>query len=323
MRVGILDPGYSRGVLAAGLKLLESMFRLSRTKADLYHALSPVGGAMAVLMRKAPLAVTVHDMIPFNLCGYDYAWKSRLVRQCIRLSVKRCDAVIVPYSATGAELVSRLGVPADKIYVAHYGVDHEAYFPRPDEKRLGFTVLYAGEVSRSKGVDALLRAFALVKKRVAAAKLIIAGKRSKDQPFLEGMAEDMGLRDVVFPGYIPEDELSRYYSSAAVMVFPSRCGFGLSMLEAMACGTPVIAGAVLDAPEFVGDAGILVNPDDIEAIAESIIRVLTDAGLSAELSAKALEKSKACSWEKTAEETAEIYASVLRRKTQFIPSQQQ
>ena len=312
MRVGILDPGYSRGVLAAGLKLLESMFRLSRTKADLYHALSPVGGAMAVLMRKAPLAVTVHDMIPFNLCGYDYAWKSRLVRQCIRLSVKRCDAVIVPYSATGAELVSRLGVPADKIYVAHYGVDHEAYFPRPDEKRLGFTVLYAGEVSRSKGVDALLRAFALVKKRVAAAKLIIAGKRSKDQPFLEGMAEDMGLRDVVFPGYIPEDELSRYYSSAAVMVFPSRCGFGLSMLEAMACGTPVITANTSSLPEVTGEAGILVDPLDVEAIARAMQRVCSEQELRERLRFRGLAQAKKFTWDAAAKKTLRVLEMVGR-----------
>jgi glycosyltransferase involved in cell wall biosynthesis len=162
-------------------------------------------------------------------------------------------------------------------------------------------------------VDALIKAFGIVKQHITDAELVIAGKRSKDQPLLERLSNEMGVQDIIFQGYIPEDELPDYYSSATVMIFPSRCGFGLSTLEAMACGTPVIVGAALDAPEFVADAGILVNPDDIDVMAMSIIRVLTEQGFREQLSAKAIARAKAFSWEKMARETVEVYRNVLTK----------
>jgi glycosyltransferase involved in cell wall biosynthesis len=170
-------------------------------------------------------------------------------------------------------------------------------------------------VSLSKGVDVLIRAFGLVKESIGDAELLICGKRSKDQPSLEWLRREMGLRDVTFLGYVSEDELPGYYSSATVMIFPSRCGFGLSTLEAMACGTPVIAGAVLDAPEFLDDAGILVNPDDIAVLAESIRRVLTEPGLREKLSAKSIARAKSFSWEKMAIETAEVYRDMYENRS--------
>jgi glycosyltransferase involved in cell wall biosynthesis len=98
------------------------------------------------------------------------------------------------------------------------------------------------------------------------------------------------------------------------MIFSSRCGFGLSTLEAMACGTPVIVGAVLDAPEFVADAGVLVNPDDINELAQSIIKVLTEPALRAQLSVKAIERAKTFSWEKMARETVKVYDGTMQMK---------
>jgi len=309
-KVRLLQQGFSRGVSAAGTKLFKLIVDLLFAKADLYHAISPVGGATAALLGKAPLVVTIHDLIPFNVKGYDYPWKYSFMRLCIRLSVKRSDAVIVPYKVTKDEIISRFKVPDEKINVVNYGVDRTFYYPQTSIKRESRKILYIGEVSRSKGVDVLIRAFDLVKKSIDDAELLIGGKRSKDQPLLESLSHEMGLKDVTFLGYIPEDELPSYYSSAMVMIFPSRCGFGLSTLEAMACGTPVVVGAVLDAPEFVADAGILVNPDDIDEMAKSILRVLMEPGLREQLSAKAIERSKTFSWEKMARKTVEVYRNV-------------
>jgi glycosyltransferase involved in cell wall biosynthesis len=165
-------------------------------------------------------------------------------------------------------------------------------------------------VSRSKGVDALIRAFALVKRSLPDVELLIGGKRNKDQPLLERLSREVGLNDIIFLGFVPEDDLPGYYSTATLMIFPSRYGFGLSTLESMACGTPVIVGAALDAPEFVADAGILVNPDDIDEMAKSIIRVLTEPGLRERLSAKAVARAGEFSWEKMAQETLEVYSAV-------------
>jgi glycosyltransferase involved in cell wall biosynthesis len=172
-------------------------------------------------------------------------------------------------------------------------------------------------VSRSKGVDALIRAFAIVNKRINGSELLIGGKRSKDTPWLEGLCREMGVDNVTFLGYIPEDKLRDYYSSASAMVFPSRSGFGLSTLEAMACGTPVVVGAVFDAPEFIADAGVLVNPDDINHLAQSIVKVLTVPGLKELLSEKAIKRAKNFSWEKMARETTEVYLSILQLQLPF------
>jgi glycosyltransferase involved in cell wall biosynthesis len=309
VNVRVLHQGLSRGVFAAGMKQFKFIFDLLFTRAAMYHAISPMAGATATLLGKSPLIVTIHDLIPFHVSGYDFSWKHWYIRLCTRISVLRSSAVIVPYKVTKDEIISRFKVPEEKIYVVNYGVDHSFYYPR--KNAVTAKVLYIGEVSRSKGVDALIRAFCVVKQEVVDAALVIGGKYSRDQPFLEKMSKEIGARDVIFSGYVPEDELPRHYSSATVMIFPSRYGFGLSTLEAMACGTPVVVGASLDAPEFVADAGILVDPDDINGMAKNIIRVLTEPGLREKLSEKAIERAKEFSWEKMARKTVELYNDLL------------
>jgi len=306
----ILHNGFAQAVLKVGIKQLKFMAGLLFVKADLYHAASPMGGAPAALLGKSPLIVSIHDVIPYHVGGYDHAWKYAYKRFCTRLSVERSVAVIVPCRTTGAELSSLLNVPESKIHVVNYGIDHMEYYPRPGIARSERSVLYVGEVSRAKGVDALIRAFALVKEDIEDAELLIIGKRHRDQPLLERLCLDLGLRDVTFLGYIHEDLLPDYYCRASVMVFPSRYGFGLSTLEAMACGTPVIAGAVLDSPEFIGDAGILVDPEKPEELAVAVKRVLTEPGLKEKLSDSAVERAAEFSWERTAREIAYIYYSV-------------
>ena len=308
----VLHHGFAHAVLKVGIKQLRFIADLLFIKADLYHAASPMGGAIAVLLGKSPLIVTIHDVIPYHVSGYDYSWKYWYKRFCTRLCVQRSDAIIVLCKATGKEVVSLFNIKESKIHVVNAGVDHMKYCPRPNIKRSDGMVLYVGEVSRAKGVDALIRAFACVKKDIPAAQLVIAGKRHKDQPLLEQLCRDLGLKDATFKGYIPEDVLHRYYSAATVMVFPSRYGFGLSTLEAMACGTPVIAGSVLDSPEFIGDGGILVDPENIDELALSIKRVLTEPDLKEHLSVKAVERARAFSWEKMAKEIAEVYCAVKR-----------
>ncbi len=307
INLNLLHQGFSRGVLIAGIKLFRFVTDLLFTEADLYHAISPIGGTIAAFLGKSPLAVTIHDVIPFYVSGYDYSWKYRFLRYCIERSVKSGDVVIVPYQVTKEALVSLFNAPVSKIHVVNYGVDHMIYYPRPAVKRAASQVLYIGEVSRSKGVDALIRAFGMVKERIHDAELLIGGKASNDQPFLEELSRESGLRDIHFLGYIPEEEVPQYYASCTVMVFPSKCGFGLSVLEAMACGTPVIVGAVLDAPEFVAGAGILVNPDNIDALAKAIVNILMELEFRELLSAKAIERAKLFSWEKAAKETVGIY----------------
>lgn len=313
LEVHVVEQGFSKGVLGAARKLFGLAGQLLSDRSDVYHAISPTGGAVALLLGKGPLVVTVHDLIPFQVEGFDSSWKARLVRGCTRLCIKKSAALVVPYRITKEKIASSLGGSADRIHVVSYGVDHETYYPRPELKRAEHRILYIGEVSCSKGVDVLIRAFAEVKRSVPDAELVIGGKSSKDQPTLEELARSLSVPDIVFKGFVPEDELANYYATTTVMAFPSRYGFGLSVLEAMACGTPVVAAAALDAPEFAEGTGILVPPDDPPALAARLVAILTDSNLKAELSRIGLAKAEQYSWKNQAEATQAVYDRVAAR----------
>jgi glycosyltransferase involved in cell wall biosynthesis len=304
--------GSSEGVLAAASKLARVFIELPRERADVYHALSTPAGSAAVVLGKRPLVVSVHDLLPFQVRSYNSRLKNSYARQSTTLCIERADALIVPFQVTKDALVSEHGAAAAKIHVVHFGLDHATYFPRPHLERRPREVLYLGEVSRGKGVDVLLRAFALVEQRLPDARLLICGKPNADRPGLEELARTLALRNVEFRGFVPEAELAEYYARATVMTFPSRYGFGLSSLEAMACGAPVVVSATLDAPEFVGDGGLLAKPEDPEDLARCLLRVLEDAGFRGELAQKGIERARLFSWRKMAERTRDVYESVRR-----------
>jgi glycosyltransferase involved in cell wall biosynthesis len=310
----VVDTGFAKNTLNGLLKLPQQALDLLRADADVYHAISPMGGAPAALLGRRPLVVTIHDLIAFNVAGFESNLKHRLAQQCVRICLKLADAIIVPYQVTKDELVSRLHADPSKVHVVNYGVDHQSYFPRPSIARLPRTILYVGAVSRSKGVEVLVRAFAQVKARVPDAKLLIGGKSSLDQPMLEGLVQSLGVKDVTFAGFIAEAELATHYAQATVMVFPSHYGFGLSTLEAMACGTPVVGVRALDAPEFFADAGILAEPDNVDDLGNCLSKVLTDSDLQQDLSRRSIARAALFSWARTARENVSVCEQVARRR---------
>jgi len=309
----LVDSGFAKNTLDGLFRLPQQSLELLRSDADVYHAISAAGGAPAALLGRRPLVVTVHDLVPFNVSGYESSQKHRLFQQCVRICLKRADAIIVPYQVTKDELVARLHADPAKVHVVNYGVDHKSYFPRPDVARAPRTILYVGAVTRSKGVEVLIRAFAQIKARVPDAKLLIGGKSSVDQPMLESLGKSLGVTDLSFEGYVPEADLARRYCEATVMVFPSHYGFGLSTLEAMACGTPVVGVRALDAPEFFADAGILAEPDNVDSLAECLSSVLVNPDLQRDLSQRSIARASLFSWERTARGNVGVYEKVLRR----------
>ena len=310
----VIDAGFAKNTLHGLLRLPKQAVDMLRARADVYHAISPMGGAPAALLGKKPLVVTVHDLVSFNVPGFDSDIKHRLVRQCIRMCLKLADAIIVPYQVTKDELISRLHADPAKVHVVNYGVDHRTYFPRPSVPRAPGTILYVGAVSRQKGVEVLIRAFAKIKARVPGAKLLIGGKASGDVPMLEALARSLGVSDVTFLGYIAEADLADHYAKATVMVFPSHYGFGLSTLEAMACGTPVVGVRALDATEFFADAGLLAAPDNVDELADCLSRVLTEPGLAQDLQQRSVAHAAKFSWARTARGNAAVYEKVARAK---------
>jgi glycosyltransferase involved in cell wall biosynthesis len=301
----VLEQGREYGTLASGSKAVVLAKQVLSARAAVYLAVSPPAGAAAIAAGKRNVVVVIHDLLPFQVAGYNPSFKNAFVRRCIELCIARAAALIVPFAVTRDALVKEHGADPRKIHVVNYGVDHAAYQLRPSVARNERRVLYVGELNNAKGVDVLLDAFARVQASVPDAELVIGGK-GRDAEALKAQASSLGLRHVDFRGFVPEAELADLYASAAAMVFPSRYGFGLSSLEAMACGTPVVVAKTLDAPEFIRDAGLLVSPGDASELARGIERILITPTLAQELQHKGTARAAEYSWRRTAAETQAV-----------------
>jgi glycosyltransferase involved in cell wall biosynthesis len=264
--------------------------------------------------------VTVHDL------GYRHypAAHPLLDRLYLDLSTRynarAARRVIAVSQATQDDLVQYYGIEPGKITVVYSGWD-ERMQPVEDEATIegikarygirGEYVLYVGTLQPRKNLGRLLEAVALLRvqaQRGEAPGLVIAGRKGwlYDQIFQQ--VERLGLEsEVVFPGYVPQEDLPALLSGARLFVFPSLYeGFGLPMLEAMACGTPVVCSNVSSLPEVAGDAALLVDPLDVKGMAEAMNRLLQDEGLRAELVERGYRQVRQFSWERCARETLAV-----------------
>jgi glycosyltransferase involved in cell wall biosynthesis len=170
-------------------------------------------------------------------------------------------------------------------------------------------VLSVGSLEPGKNRERLLQAFARLRARGLAHTLVVAGQRAWRYEGEQPLAQRLGLADSVrFLGHVPQADLPALYSAADLFAFPSLYeGFGLPALEAMACGTPVVASNVSAVPEVVGDAALQVSPLDVGALADAMERLLRDERLRADLRERGLKRAAEFSWEKAARRTAEVY----------------
>jgi len=189
-------------------------------------------------------------------------------------------------------------------------------------------ILYVGTIEPRKNLTTLLEAYAALTSRVSNLQypisnihLVIAGRKGWLYEGFFRRLRELGLeREVVFPGFVPDEDLPALYSAAELFVFPSLYeGFGLPPLEAMACGTPVITSNSSSLPEVVGEVGIMVEPRDVRALAEAMELVLTDEGKRREMREKGLRQAARFSWKRTAQETLEVYRSVVGAERRSRP----
>jgi len=283
----------------------ETAVHLRGVKAKIYHATSEHGLGSLLLAKKRPIVVTVHDLLPQLFFRY-----SPLVfaNQRLHLSLVRyADLVITTSSFYSRLLQERFNVSPRRIEVIRYGVDHEI-FRSKDERRKGTPsrILYLGGLNLLKGAGDLIDAFARLSGSHDA-RLVIGGK-GKHATELRNIAHRLGVAEKVsFPGFIEEAELPDLYSSMDVLVWPSFFGFGLSTLEAMACGTPVVGAKCLDSEEYLGEAGLLYHPGDVEQLNRALKQVLSSQDSWKDWSAKALEWSENFSWSKMAKQMCSTY----------------
>jgi glycosyltransferase involved in cell wall biosynthesis len=260
--------------------------------------------------------ITIHDLAFLRFPETMTAQSHRYYAQ-VRRAVHAADRIIAVSEATRADIHALLGGGDDRVRVIHHGLD-PSFYPRAfGEQRLtldryqvsGRYLLWVGTFEPRKNLPILLDAFEQIVTRDPGIALVLVGKRGwLDGPIfsrLERLALRGGVRVLED---VPREQLPALYSAAAAFVFPSLYeGFGLPVLEAMACGTPVVAADVASLPEVLGTAGMLVRPDDSAALAEAVLRVLGDATFAGELVARGISRSQEFTWSRAAQLTLQTY----------------
>lgn len=263
----------------------------------------------------------VHD-IAFERFPQTFSPTQRLyMRTLIPLLARRADAVLTVSLYSKDDICERYGIPAERVHAIP--VSHDpAYRPVVDGDRLVATrkrhslperfVLFVSRLDPRKNLTGLLEAMSRLGPHYGDVGLVVVGKKGLGYLAAVERMRELGLEPRVhFTGYVPIEEIVDLYNLADVFVYPSFFeGFGMPPLEAMACGAPVVASNVTSIPEVVGDAGLLIDPGDSDAVADAIRRVLDDEELAAELRAKGLARAAEFSWERTARETYRVYRAV-------------
>jgi glycosyltransferase involved in cell wall biosynthesis len=239
--------------------------------------------------------------------------------------LRRVDAIITDSECSQRDIAHYLQVPKEKITVTmlaaarHFRVLSQAE-SAPALARAGVAppyILYVGSLEPRKNLLRLLEAYRLVREWSPRWGLVIVGARNawKSTP-VAAAVERYGLQDnVTFTGYVPDEDLPALYNGAGLFCFPSLYeGFGLPVLEAMACGAPVVTSNTSSLPEVAGEAALLVDPYDVEAIAAAMQRVLSEPELAEDLRRRGLARAAEFTWERTARETIAVYERVLEAK---------
>ncbi|MFL5732310.1 MAG: glycosyltransferase family 4 protein, partial [Chloroflexia bacterium] len=275
-----------------------------------------------------PVVVTVHDLIFLRYPEKYRPAKRRYLKAMTTWSARHAAHVIAVSEATRRDVISLLGVEPGRVTTVHNGVS-EQFKPLGREEREAFrreksvtgrAILYLGTLEPRKNLVTLLTAFAALAQEPGCrdVTLLIGGSKGWYYEEIFTTAERLGLvagERVRFLGRVPDEELPLWYNIADIFAYPSLYeGFGLPALEAMACGTPVIASNTSSLPEVVGDAGILAGPGDVDAWCAAIRRLLSDAGDAAVLSERGLRRAGTFSWDRAARETSAVYRRVLSNK---------
>jgi glycosyltransferase involved in cell wall biosynthesis len=260
---------------------------------------------------------TIHDLIP--LVFPNHAPKSRksrlfpIFKALMNEVGRRSDAIITVSNASRDDILQYMHIPqsrADIVHTVYNGVS-QRFTPSPNVTENSCpTLLYVGRADPYKNLETLIEAVAIIRKTTELpVKLLLTGSPDPRYPQAEQAAERLNIAEhVQWTGYLSDDDLLETYRAADLLVHPSRYeGFGLQIIEAMACGTPVVCSNGGSLPEVAGDAAIMVDPDDAGAFASEIIKVLTQPATAAKMREKGLQQAAEFTWEKTARETLAVY----------------
>jgi glycosyltransferase involved in cell wall biosynthesis len=293
---------------------------LRQLPANLYHI--PVNRVPLLMPR--PYVVTIHDM---SSLLFDSApgWQNNLRQQRFRRGLLRAARVIAVSAATRRDVENLMGVPPERIRLVYSAPSPQFFTSGEDDPERRRTLeryqvnypflLYAGAIRPQKNIPRLVEAFAIARAGLAEhpeykdLRLIIIGDEISRFPSVRQAVIQSRVEDRVrFLGFVPFDTMRVFYASATAFVFPSLYeGFGLPPLEAMASGTPVITSSMSSLPEVVGDAAMLVNPENVFDIAKGIKEVLLNPDLRKQLIEAGRLHAAKYSWQSTARQVLEVY----------------
>jgi glycosyltransferase involved in cell wall biosynthesis len=274
-------------------------------------------------LRPKRLVVTIYDL---SFITHPALHLPANVEHCLagtRLAIEHADAIIAISEHTRRDLIERMAAPAERITVTPLA--HDASFAAvTDPRRLAAVrkryrlpehfILFLGALEPRKNLPRLLEAYAGLPAAIRRdVELVVAGMSGWLNESIRGQVSELGLdRSVHFAGYVDPDDLSTLYSLASMLAYPSLYeGFGLPVLEAMACGTPVLTSNVSSLPEVAGDAATLVDPVDVASIESGLRTMLESPSLRADLAERGRARAATFSWDRCARQTLEVYRRAM------------
>jgi len=285
--------------------------------AEVFHATEH----LLLPLRSTPTVLTVHDLIFRHLPGHHRPLNRWYLNLTLPLYCRRATRIIAVSECTRKDLLAAYGVPARKVTVVHEAAaphfrpqlpervaDVRARYRLPERY-----LLFVSTIEPRKNLVRLLQAFETVHAERLTDGLVIVGRRGwLTDDFFAALERSPVRSHVLLPGYVPDEDLPAIYAAAQCLVLPSLYeGFGLPVLEAMACETPVACSETSSLPEVAGDAALLFDPEEVESIVSAVRRLLTDTGLGAALRQRGREQAARFSWQRVAGETAAVYREVL------------
>ncbi len=283
---------------------------------------------LPLLYQPAHSVVTIHDVAYLFFPEYfSFALRNWLALAS-KIGMARASKIITVSEATRQDVLTYYGVSPEKVVTIHHGVHSHfrqldnSFRPAIEQTKQTYGIqhpyiLYIGTLQRRKNIPRLLQAFYLLKQKYQIPhQLVLVGQRYHDLPEHEISETIQRLtlnQDVIWPGYLGEDDMLLLLNGAELFVLPSLYeGFGMPLVEAMACGVPVACSNTSSLPEVVGDAGMLFDPDDVDSIASTIYQLVTMERLLEKLRAKGLQRAQGFSWDACARKTLDVLEEVGR-----------
>lgn len=294
---------------------------LSSNNMDLYHV--PQNGVGLSENINCLKAITLHDIIPLKLPETVSDRYLRIFNEELPNIIKNCDGIITVSNFSKEDISKEFNFPKEKIYVTHLAAE-EIYKPLSKnlcksiiKEKYGIDdnfILYVGGYSPRKNILGILESYSLLNPALRKKlKIVITGRKGISYDRYKLRTEELNISSsVIFTDFIPLEDLPVFYNACEFLTYPSFYeGFGLPPLEAMACGTPVIASNVTSLPELFSDSALLVNPHNVDELRCAMEKVLCDSLLKLTMVQKGLITSANYTWQRTAENTIYAYKEII------------